>query len=139
MGSLGEVAVAVSFEEGEGDTFTASPISIRVYPPPSISQALPCCAPAVQPTRVLLKATTPGALFDAPHAKAFFYDEYGKGAVFASVAATYSPEDDAMVVDTPLTEEAQPKKRIWWRLNGAISCICQKERFSQFMLEILNS
>ena len=114
----GEVAVAVSFEEGEGDTFTTSPISIRCYEPPSLVAAMPCCAPAVQPTRVLLKAATAGTLFDAPFAKAFFYDSNGHGAVFASVAATYSPEEDAMVVETPLVEEAQPTAFVRLALDG---------------------
>ena len=114
----GDVAVAVSFEEGEGDTFTNSPVSIRCYDPPSISAAVPCCAPAVQPTRVLLKAATEGSLFDAPYAKAFFYDANGDGAVFASVGATYDPEEDAMVIETPLAEEAQPAAFVRLSLDG---------------------
>ena len=37
----GDVSVAVSFEEGEGETFTTTPVMMRVYSPPSLAKAFP--------------------------------------------------------------------------------------------------
>ena len=112
----GDVSVAVSFEEGEGETFTTTPVMMRVYSPPSLAKAFPCCAPAALPSKVLLKASEPWMFFEAPDAKAFFYDP--SGAVFASVPATYSQEESAMVIETPLCEEAVPDAIVRIALDG---------------------
>lgn len=102
----GLVYLAVSFEEGVGETFTTSEIAVRYYKDPSVTVAMPCCAPAAIPTELRLKAgiATGGAggLFDSPDALAMFYA--ADGPLLASVPATFDADADEMIVKTPTLE-----------------------------------
>ena len=117
--AAGLVSVSVSFEEGEGDTFTATPVTMRVYEPPRLSSAVPCCAPAAEPTPILLKASAPNSLFASTDAVALFFDG-ATGDKIGEVAATYSAEDDAMRILTPCIEggKAYPEAYIQLALDG---------------------
>ena len=115
----GMVDVSVSFEEGEADTFTSSPVQMRVYQPPSLGAALPCCAPAGQPTKVLLKPKGGAStIFDAASAKAFFYYNSKDAAVFAIVPAVYDADGEAMLIETPICEEPQPEAYVRLAMDG---------------------
>ena len=114
--AAGLVSVSVSFEEGEGDTFTATPVTMRVYEPPKLSSAVPCCAPAAEPTPILLKASAPNSLFAstdavAPSITRRRQDRRG--------GRDYS-EDDAMRIPTPCIEggKAYPEAYIQLALDG---------------------
>ena len=113
----GTVSVAASFEEGEGDTFTSVPVMMRVYSPPTITSAVPCCAPAAEPTSILLTASSADALFDSPDAKCFFVDG-STGEHLATVDAIYSAQEGGMRVTTPALATAHPNAYMQLALDG---------------------
>ena len=83
----GAVEVCVSFEEGEGDTFSSTPVTVRAYTPPRLAELMPSCAPAGEPTPISVSVAGADALFDAPDATAFLYAADGTTLLATAPAA----------------------------------------------------
>jgi hypothetical protein len=112
----GRVEVSISFEEGIGDTFTASTLSMTYYREPALGVPMPSCAPAATPSPLVLAATNPSTLFASADALAFVYGP--DGAVLGTAKCTYDPHACVMRMMTPKLAKPCPDAYVRLALDG---------------------
>ena len=108
--------VSISFEEGIGDTFTASSLSMTYYREPALGVPMPSCAPAAKPSPIVLAATNPSTLFASADALAFVYGP--DGAVLGTAKCTYDPQACVMRMMTPKLPKPCPDAYVRLALDG---------------------
>jgi len=113
----GTVMIALSFEDGVGNTFTAQQGAVRYFIEPALIAALPSCAAIETPTEILLRARDPSHFFATDTAHAFFFSK--NGTLLASVEARYTTSPEVgMLITTPLMEKPEEATTVRIALDG---------------------